>query len=268
MEVGRDKTAPGGVFRVTPQNIPLAADAPNDFPVTMNVSTKHDMLYMISKMGYLFLFDILSGKAIYRARITTDTVFCSCEHTATGGILCITRGGQVLRVGIRESNLVPYIVEQLRDNDLAFALSSRLNSPGADTVPVAFGEVVNSVAAPLSIPGHCVKFSSCSMSDKFICVCENVAGTQQIAIVDLQAGNSVTRQKISAEAAIMNPVSKIIALKAGQTLQIFNLELRAKMKTHAMPAAVQFWRWISPNAIALVTATEVRALLKLKFCKY
>ena len=50
-------------------------------------------------------------------------------------------------------------------------------------------------------------------SDKFITVCETVGGAQQIAIVDLTAGNSVQRQKISAEAAIMNPLSRVIALK-------------------------------------------------------
>ena len=48
-------------------------------------------------------------------------------------------------------------------------------------------------------------------SDKFITVCET--GQSQIAIVDLTTGNTITRQKISAEAAIMNPVSKVIALK-------------------------------------------------------
>lgn len=37
MEVGRDKDAPGGVFRLSPQQIPNAADAPNDFPVAMQV---------------------------------------------------------------------------------------------------------------------------------------------------------------------------------------------------------------------------------------
>ena len=59
-----------------------------------------------------------------------------------------------------------------------------------------------------------MKFGTCSLeSDKFITVCETQAGVAQIAIVDLQAGNSVTRQKISAEAAIMNPVSKVIALR-------------------------------------------------------
>jgi clathrin heavy chain len=96
MEVGRDKTAPGGVFRVTPQTIPVAPDAPNDFPVTMNVSKKHDVVYMISKMGFLYLFDVFSGKPIYRARITTDTVFAATEHTASGGVIGITRRGQVM----------------------------------------------------------------------------------------------------------------------------------------------------------------------------
>ncbi len=71
MEVGREKTAPSGVLSVTPQDIPIATDAPNDFPVTMNASKTHGMVYMISKMGYLYLFDIFNDKAMYRARIIT-----------------------------------------------------------------------------------------------------------------------------------------------------------------------------------------------------
>jgi clathrin heavy chain len=132
MEVGRDKNAPGGVFRVTPQNIPVPADAANDFPVTMNASKTNGMLYMISKMGYLYLFDIFSGKPVYRARITQDPVFVSTEHSTSGGILCITRKGQVLHVGLNEQNLVPYIVGTLRDQQLAIEIASRLNLPGAD----------------------------------------------------------------------------------------------------------------------------------------
>ncbi len=48
-------------------------------------------------------------------------------------------------------------------------------------------------------------------SDKYITTCETAQG--QIAIVDLAAGNTISRQKMSAEAAIMNPVSKVIALR-------------------------------------------------------
>ena len=50
-------------------------------------------------------------------------------------------------------------------------------------------------------------------SDKFITVCETAGVIQQIAIVDMSAGNTVTRQKVLAEAAIMNPLSRVIALK-------------------------------------------------------
>lgn len=57
-----------------------------------------------------------------------------------------------------------------------------------------------------------VKFGSCSLeSDRFIVVCENAQ--QQIAIIDLKEGNTCVRQKMSAEAAIMHPVQKIIALR-------------------------------------------------------
>jgi len=138
MEVGRDKDAPGGVFRLAPVPIPVPADAPNDFPVSMVPSAKHDILYMITKMGYLYLFDVFSGKALYRARITTDTVFVTCPQTSTGGMLGITaRKGQLLQVSVNEQTLVPYVVSTLRDNALGIALASRLNLPGADDLYVA-----------------------------------------------------------------------------------------------------------------------------------
>jgi clathrin heavy chain len=98
----------------------------------MNVSKKHDVVYMVSKMGYLYLFDIHSGKAIYRVRATNDTVFASTEHSATGGMLGVSRKGQVIQVGLNEAALVPFIVNQLRDTQLAIDIASRLNLPGAD----------------------------------------------------------------------------------------------------------------------------------------
>lgn len=60
-------------------------------------------------------------------------------------------------------------------------------------------------------------------SDKYITICESVGGVQQIATIDMTADNTVTRHKISAEAAIMNPNSKIIALK-GTPAQIIFLQ--------------------------------------------
>ncbi|TYG53498.1 hypothetical protein ES288_D09G114300v1 [Gossypium darwinii] len=40
-------------------------------------------------------------------------------------------------------------------------------------------------------------------------------------------------------------------------LQIFNIEMKAKKKSHQMPEQVVFWKWISPKMLGLVTQTSV-----------
>lgn len=99
-----------------------------------------------------------------------------------------------------------------------------------------------------------IGFSTLTMeSDKFICVREKVGETAQVIIIDMNDSSNPIRRPISADSAIMNPASKVIALKAGKTLQIFNIEMKSKMKSHTMTEDVIFWKWISVNTVALVT---------------
>lgn len=44
---------------------------------------------------------------------------------------------------------------------------------------------------------------------------------------------------------------------AQKMLQIFNIEMKSKMKAHTMSEDVIFWKWISLNTLALVTETNV-----------
>ena len=50
-------------------------------------------------------------------------------------------------------------------------------------------------------------------SDKFICVREKIGETAQVVIIDMDNANNPIRRPISADSAIMNPKSKVIALK-------------------------------------------------------
>uniref|UniRef100_A0A673AE97 Clathrin heavy chain n=1 Tax=Sphaeramia orbicularis TaxID=375764 RepID=A0A673AE97_9TELE len=103
-----------------------------------------------------------------------------------------------------------------------------------------------------------IGFSYLTMeSDKFICVREKVGEQNQVVIVDMSDPTNPIRRPISADSAIMNPASKVIALKAAKTLQIFNIEMKSKMKAHTMTEEVMFWKWISVNTVALVTDTAV-----------
>ena len=130
MEV-RPSDATGTPFKLSPQNIPVPSSAGSDFPVIME-ATDQGMLYMISKGGFLYLFDLATAKAIYRAKVSNETIFASCPHSQSGGILGISaKTGRVLQMSVHPENLVPYILETLQDSDLAISIASRLNLPGA-----------------------------------------------------------------------------------------------------------------------------------------
>lgn len=137
MEVGRDPSK-GAPFRLAPTAIPVPADAMSDFPVSLVNNQKDDLAFLITKMGYLYIFDLHTAKTLYRARITQDTVFCTCSQVSTGAMFGITvRKGSVLRIQLNGQNLIPYIVATLRDNDLAIKLAGRLGLPGAENLYAA-----------------------------------------------------------------------------------------------------------------------------------
>ncbi|CAB4482710.1 unnamed protein product [Rhizophagus irregularis] len=94
-------------------------------------------------------------------------------------------------------------------------------------------------------------------SDRFICVRETTGPTNQVVIIDLQDTSNVLKRPITADNAIMHPSAKILALKAARQLQIFNLELKSKVKSHTMQEDVMFWKWINQKTLGLVTGTAV-----------
>jgi len=59
-----------------------------------------------------------------------------------------------------------------------------------------------------------ISFNTLTMeSDKYICVREKTGDVAQVVIVDMADPQNPIRRPISADSAIMNPASKVIALK-------------------------------------------------------
>lgn len=133
-EVGRDPSK-GAPFGIQPANIPLTPDMASDFPVSLAVDSKNDMAFLLTKMGYCFMFDIHTGKTVYRTRVTQETIFVTCAQESTGAVFGITvRRGVVIRLQLNGQTLVPYVLNTLRDSDLALKLAGRLNLPGAESL--------------------------------------------------------------------------------------------------------------------------------------
>lgn len=138
MEIGNP--APGNnKFKVT-ADISMAQDAPGDFPILMQASTKYGIVFMITKMGYLFMFETYKGSLIYRQRITDQLIFTCVRNVSTDGIICISKAGQVLSINVEENNLVKFVMnaQHIPDNkNVAFRMAQRYGLTGADDIFLA-----------------------------------------------------------------------------------------------------------------------------------
>ncbi|CAG8455390.1 6922_t:CDS:2 [Acaulospora morrowiae] len=90
-------------------------------------------------------------------------------------------------------------------------------------------------------------------SERFICACER----NRVLIIDRFESNNLIQRPFKVEAALMHPRSKIIALREGRNLQIYDLYLNCKMKTHTMHEDVVFWKWVNVKKLCVVTENSV-----------
>lgn len=98
----------------------------------IQVSSKYDVIYLITKYGYIHLYDIESAMCIYVNRISSDTIFVTAPHEPTGGIIGVNRKGQVLSVSVDEEKIIPYINTTLNNPELALRMAVRNNLAGAE----------------------------------------------------------------------------------------------------------------------------------------
>mmetsp|Transcript_22621 Transcript_22621/g.70241 ORF Transcript_22621/g.70241 Transcript_22621/m.70241 type:complete len:1205 (+) Transcript_22621:68-3682(+) len=109
-------------------------DFQDDFPVSMQVSAKYGLIYCITKLGLLFVYDLETATAVYRNRISPDPIFLTADAPSIGGFYAVNRRGQVLLATVNEQAMVPFVAQQLNNVDLALALAKRGNLPGAEAL--------------------------------------------------------------------------------------------------------------------------------------
>lgn len=127
-----DHQASDPVFTKKQIDVYFPPEATNDFPVAMQVSKRHGIVYLVTKYGFIHLYDLESGACIYMNRISGETIFVTAEHEASQGLIGVNKKGQVLSVDVDEQTIIPYILTTLNNTELAFKLASRANLPGAD----------------------------------------------------------------------------------------------------------------------------------------
>ncbi|CAK9779753.1 clathrin heavy chain [Cutaneotrichosporon oleaginosum] len=132
VEIGHQ--APNPPFPKKAVDVFFPPEATNDFPVAMQVSEKHGIIYLVTKFGFIHLYEVETGQCIYMNRISGDTIFTTAPYEQMNGIIGVNRKGQVLSVSVDEDTLVPYVQRSLNNPELAIKLATRAGLPGADNM--------------------------------------------------------------------------------------------------------------------------------------
>ncbi|KAJ7546238.1 hypothetical protein O6H91_08G031500 [Diphasiastrum complanatum] len=134
IELGAQPGKPG--FTKKQADLFFPPDFADDFPVAMQVSLKYGLIYVITKLGLLFVYDLETATAVYRNRISPDPIFLTADSPSIGGFYAVNRRGQVLLATVNEATIVPFISGQLNNLELAVNLAKRGNLPGAENLVV------------------------------------------------------------------------------------------------------------------------------------
>jgi len=132
VEVDHQASAP--VFPKKAVDLYFPPEATNDFPVAMQVSAKYSIAYVVTKYGFIHLYDLETGTCIFMNRISSETIFVTAPDQESAGIVGINRKGEVLSVAVDESTIISYLLSNPANAELAYKLASRAGLPGADNL--------------------------------------------------------------------------------------------------------------------------------------
>ncbi|KAK8842459.1 hypothetical protein M9Y10_026046 [Tritrichomonas musculus] len=122
------------------------------------------------------------------------------------------------------------------------------------TVPLSSQEILS--FQQIGVDTKFANISSTFLSqDKYLCIREVTDTGKYIVIVDLQNDNNVTKLKIIADTAVMNPYHNIIAAEGNSSIQVFDLSKKQRLNSFQLPNGqnVNYLKWIDDQTLAFIS---------------
>ena len=86
-----DHNAANPPFPKKAVDVYFPSEATNDFPVAMQVSQKYNVIYLVTKYGFIHLYDLETGACIFMNRISSETIFVTAPDSESSGIIGVNR---------------------------------------------------------------------------------------------------------------------------------------------------------------------------------
>jgi clathrin heavy chain len=94
-------------------------------------------------------------------------------------------------------------------------------------------------------------------SEYQLCATTIIDGAKNVVQINPRNPSERTVNKMAAESVVPHPRRKILALKAGPNVQLFDLEVNVRLKSTKLNENVEFLRWIDERTLVLVCLTSV-----------
>lgn len=146
-------------------DISLSPDVPSDFPLSVHISKKLGLVFLVTKGGFLLLFDGLTGTQLLRHRISQDPIFLTSDSPQTGGVITVHKKGLVALTTVNIGLLGPYMQHALphlpNRSQIYLSLAKRYGLPGADEALVQVLSLLDAALRYIACSCPCC-FSLCS----------------------------------------------------------------------------------------------------------
>lgn len=130
MEIGNP--APGA------QKLKQSADIQlmdGDFPVLIHDAAKYGCVFLVTKMGYAYMYEVSTAALLHKQQFTDQLCFVATRNPNTDGMLVVNKSGQLFMLNVEEGALVPTIANAAHipnNKELSFRLAQRFGLSGAD----------------------------------------------------------------------------------------------------------------------------------------
>eukprot|EP00118_Oscarella_pearsei_P011870 m.83081 g.83081 ORF g.83081 m.83081 type:complete len:1379 (+) comp36330_c0_seq5:480-4616(+) len=106
--------------------------SPGDFPFALHISDRYDVIFLVTKHGYVHLYHLETGDCIYRGYISSQTILATAMHNPSSGVIGVNKRGQVFTISVDDENVLPFITNVLHNSVLALRMAARSNLAGAE----------------------------------------------------------------------------------------------------------------------------------------
>ena len=107
-----------------------------DFPVYMTMQENLGLIFLLTKFGLLFVFEISEGSLILRSKISETHVLTGCNLENSKGCIALTKAGNLINIEVDESAFVDFIknAPHIKNNiNVARKLAMRAGLPGSES---------------------------------------------------------------------------------------------------------------------------------------